>query len=259
MGYFYFDESIHDRGGFIIGAFVYTKQDQSEIIKNKLIENGFQPGVHEFKSSLIFNNNDQNNNLRNALIYSLQDTRIGIVILPNSEREMLGLMAVKSLKSIIKENGLWPERHEAYFDEGIFKNINYAQELASIEGLDAYCDCHFEQNSKSIYCLQLADLVAHTCSEMLLEKLGLISKSVKLYRYGDERQELNINLGFELWMQIRYYFFFKFLGNPDSDDPWEICTVDVEPYGLVIAESCSKELAEASRSRFGKMYLGCTQ
>ena len=25
MGYFYFDESIHDRAGFIVGAFVYSE------------------------------------------------------------------------------------------------------------------------------------------------------------------------------------------------------------------------------------------
>jgi hypothetical protein len=50
MGYFYFDESIHPREGFILGSFVGSPCDESAQVERALAETGFQPGVDEFKS-----------------------------------------------------------------------------------------------------------------------------------------------------------------------------------------------------------------
>ena len=72
------------------------------------------------------------------------------------------------------------ENHEAdgrhaYFDQGIFRNTAAAIHLAERLGLADYCDIHAEQDSRLVYGLQLADLVAHTCATMLLETLGLVT------------------------------------------------------------------------------------
>ena len=50
MGFFYLDESIHEKAGFIIGAFVYHKTDITPLVFAALAEVGLRPGIHEFKS-----------------------------------------------------------------------------------------------------------------------------------------------------------------------------------------------------------------
>ncbi|MFH0777999.1 MAG: hypothetical protein V2A71_05135 [Candidatus Eisenbacteria bacterium] len=50
MGFFYFDESIHDRAGFILGAWVCSQSDLTPVVNKAIAEAGLQPGMHEFKS-----------------------------------------------------------------------------------------------------------------------------------------------------------------------------------------------------------------
>ena len=51
MGFFYFDESIHERAAFILGAFVYSPNDLSAAVAAALSSVGLQAGKDEFKSS----------------------------------------------------------------------------------------------------------------------------------------------------------------------------------------------------------------
>jgi hypothetical protein len=54
VGHFYFDETIQERGGFIIGAFVYAPSDGTPKVYSAIEQVGMRPGVDEFMSRLSF-------------------------------------------------------------------------------------------------------------------------------------------------------------------------------------------------------------
>ncbi len=90
---------------------------------------------------------------------------------------------------------------------------------------------------------------------MLLDALGLLSKVVKAGPDSGYDPDLDIELGFELWASVRYQFFSS--GLPNNVHSNEDMVVEVAPYGLHIAESCSAKLRQAALARFGRQYLGC--
>ena len=104
--------------------------------------------------------------------------------------------------------------------------------------------------------IQLADIVAHTCSTMLLETLGHVTKKVILNAPGDSIYDgLEVELGFEMWAGIRYAFLARNKKNPKDD--FDLANVDVYPWGLFIDESVSEQISTAAMERFGENYLGC--
>lgn len=169
---FYFDESIHERGGFILGAFVYGP-DPADRVHTAIQAVGLEPGRDEYKSSMNMSANPQFQALRRELRRILTwDYRYGVVVLPSEVRSTLGREALIGLAKICRANGLDAERQVAHFDEGIFATVTEAARLAKELGLPACCDLLPEQDSRCVLGLQLADLVAHTCATMLLETLA---------------------------------------------------------------------------------------
>lgn len=45
MGHFYFDETIQERGGFIIGAFVYSPNDVTPEVFSAIEQVGMRPRI----------------------------------------------------------------------------------------------------------------------------------------------------------------------------------------------------------------------
>ncbi|MFK7765279.1 MAG: hypothetical protein AB8B62_18595 [Roseobacter sp.] len=90
---------------------------------------------------------------------------------------------------------------------------------------------------------------------MLLDALGEINTIVDVPNSGYD-DDVEINLGFEMWAGIRYAFLS--VGNSAGIDDDDFAVVLIEPYGLHIDPSASPEVSEAARSRIGSMYLGCT-
>jgi hypothetical protein len=252
---FYFDESIHDRGEFILGAYVYGP-DPDSVIAEALRTSGLQPDIHEFKSSARMSDHPEQAALRDALRAVIAGSyRIGVLVLPTSARLDLGREALQGLDKIVRANGLESVTPQVFLDQGIFSSANQALELANRIGVSKICEVHPEQDSRHVKGIQLADLVAHTCSTMLLETLGLVTKQVKAGPNSGYDPELELDIGFELWAGIRYQFFSGGLSQPIETD--EDMMVDVASYGLHIASSSGKDLTEAAMRRFGKCYLGC--
>lgn len=252
---FYFDESIHERGGFILGAYVYG-HDPGPRVDAALRSVGFEPGRDEFKSSAPMAAGWAHPMLRCKLKEILSSSyRYGVVLHPSAHRSSFGREALVGLAKICRANGLTSLPQVAYFDQGIFPTSAVAIGLARELGLVDYCHLYPEQDSRLVRGLQLADLVAHTCATMLLEALGLITKSVKAGPNSGYDPDLDIGLGFELWAGVRYQFFSS--GLPDDIRSNEDMVVDVESRGLHISDACPAPLREAARSRFGKQYLGC--
>jgi hypothetical protein len=241
MGNFYFDESKHEIGNFIIGAYVYSEKDIADDVDRALLSVGLKPKVDEYKSSSCKNDNVRHA-LRSSLFEILRATSIGLVIIPYDQSNILGHEALKGVVKICTNNDLTNINHNMYFDEGIYIPKHYP----------SYLNIYKNQDSKLVGGIQLADLAAHTFSQMLLEHLGV--KRKVLSDFGDS------TIGFEMWTNVRHNLFSKSrYGSFESAgyDPMEFSTVNTEDYAVHVADSCSNQLKHAVHERFGTMYLGC--
>lgn len=257
MGYFYFDETIQERGGFIIGAFVYSSSDVTPKVYSAIEQVGLRPGVDEFKSGARMDRYPKQAELRGRLVEVLRNTRVGVVVVSATKRASLGHQALLGLRKILSANGLAQTPHSVFLDEGITIDRNTCKTLLGEPG--ALCEIYQSQDSKLIGGIQLADLTAHFLGGMLLEHLGLVSKLVRVGEDSGYDPDLEIELGFELWATLRYLFFKARQPNPGAipDDPVGDLIFDVENYGLHISEGCPQILKEAALQRFGSCYLGC--
>jgi hypothetical protein len=253
MAFFYLDDSKHQKRGFSLAAFVICETDPTDELLSLVSSNGFNPNAFEFKSSQSMNNNYSLQRLRSELRqFIFRKCRLAVCIV-NGENN-LGLAALNLLQKALRHESLQSSQHIIYFDEGLFPSKTAARKMA--EELEDFknCSMHFEQDSKEIIGIQVADLAAHTFATMLSETLGFINKMVDIDHSGyiDVNQ---VELGWELWTEIRY----NFLSENKTDDlegP-DFAILNVEPYGLFIHESAGETLRKAAHERFGEMYVGC--
>ncbi|MBS1669531.1 MAG: DUF3800 domain-containing protein [Bacteroidetes bacterium] len=257
MYYIYFDESKFPKKNFIIGSFVFCKEDPTNFIEKSLAINGFDPLIYEYKSSTHFGRTPQMAEVRKALkYYFMKNCFFGILVLPHSEIKNLGSLALMALKEFLEINNQ-PQKNTIYFDEGIFLNKEMATTL--INTLNLYNNSfHLEQDSKKIRGIQLADLCAHSLTTILRESMGDLKKIVKVSLGSTDALDGESEIGFDIWASIRYNFIHEPTKKYDKEADQETnFTFNVEPYGLYIAQECDIYLASKARETFGKVYLGC--
>jgi len=255
MGFFYFDESIQQRAGFIIGAFVYSEEDLTAAVFEAIAAAGLRPGVDEFKSGMQMDRHPQHAAARELLRGLLQARRVDMVVAPAEGRSDLGTEALMGLEKILRAKDLMAAQHQVYLDQGILVKADLVDGFTRRSGVA--CEFHLTQDSRSVGGLQVADLAAHSMAVMLLESLGYVKKTVKAGENSGYEPDLDIELGFELWASLRYAFFKAPLPIPGPDDPLGDLMFDVANYGLHVASSCNEALRTAALERFGKCYLGC--
>lgn len=252
MTYLYFDESIRENGQFIIGCFVYSEQDVNNEISNAISNSGLQPGKDEYKSSAAMDNDPERIKLRDRISSILISKNICVVIIPSKDRAQLAIEALKALQYFIPANNL-PEDIEVFFDQGIPLNKEAYELTRSV----TRGRVNFDQDSKIIMGIQLADLGAHYLGTMLLETQGHISKTIK-YEYNTTIED--IPLGSEFFSKLRYSIFKekKLIIEKDIDnDPIKAMTVKTEGFGLYISPLCSEDLKEQALQVFSEWYMGC--
>jgi hypothetical protein len=253
MIHVFVDESIQARGGFIVSCMVFSKKDPNDLILRSLIKNGFTPN-DEYKSGVNFGMVPGMALVRNDLKKILfNHCKIGITILPSGNRFIIGIETLKGLKQFIEKNN-FNENIIVSFDQSYFKNAEDGKKQLQELNINNW-HVRFENDSKIVRGIQLADLVAHTCSIMLLDTLGLIQKKVKAGENSGYEPDQEIDIGFELWASIRYLFlhepFSKRIESPDD------FMVNVLSYGLYISDFCNQGLKNAVIKRFATNYLGC--
>ena len=170
------------------------------------------------------------------------------------------LLAVPSsglvgLEKIIRANVLTTAAHRVHIDEGIAVKSALSTAFGSRIGVP--CEILSDQDSKLVGGIQLADLAAHSMGVMLLEHLGYLRKTVKVGEDSGYDPDLDIALGFELWVSLRYAFFKASQPIPGPEGPLGELNFDVANYGLHVASSCDDALRAAVLDRFGECYLGC--
>ena len=258
MGTFYFDESIHPRGKFTLGAFVYSEESLDQPVAEALLKSGLRPRVDEFKSGARMDQNACQKQARALLHTVVHDhCRIGVVVTPPSPRNLLGGEGLRGLHKILSMNTFRTTPHDVFFDEGIFSGTGPGAHAADAHCVCQPCSFHFEQNSRQVLGLQVADLIAHTCATMLLAQLGLVNKKVKAGHNSGYEPNLDMELEFELWEDVRWNFFAAAPPHPDTWKSQLDFQVDVASRGLHVAETCDEGVRSAALARFGSMYLGC--
>jgi hypothetical protein len=253
MSHCYFDESIREQGGFIVGALVVSNRDLSPVIAEEWVRLGLNPESEEYKSSNPKNGNELGIAQRQVVAQLLRESKLGLVVAPKEDRETLGGSCARLVAQLIESGSIVTGEHSLYLDEGIpfgAADLKYLGQLGV--SVAAQCD------SKKVGGIQVADHAAHALGGMLLEEMGLLKKQV---RAGENYHPDDLlDLGFELWASLRYALmgrneYIEGL-SPPPDDPANPYFL-VDGVGLYVATTCSADLARHARDRFGVNYLGC--
>ena len=255
MAYLYFDESIRDKGGFIVGALVVAEGDISSKVRQLWRDMGHDPDLFEYKSSTPKLNDPKSQQQRGILRGLLHSARLVLTICPCTDRRELGKHCASIVSQLQTTDLLAPGNHELFVDENIFIPKN-AQDALVASGVSV----HLNQDSSVAAGLQVADHAAHALGGMLLEEMGIVRKTVPAGEGSGYDPELEIELGFELWAGLRYSLLGKNDHIPDLSPPPEDPAnpyFRVEGYGMFLSASCPETLVKHARNRFGTNYLGC--
>lgn len=255
MGYWYFDESIQQRAGFIAGAWIHTAGDITPQVYAALAKAGLSPGKDEFKSGARMISDPRQSLARDLLHEVLSDRSVGFVVAPVSDRPRLGSAALTALSTFIRSNASLAGPHVAFLDEGIGISNTMIQEFTS--SVEEHCEIRAEQDSRSVAGIQLADLASHSAGIMLLEHMGQLRKLVGVGKDSGYHPDSEIQLGFEMFSTLRHKILKAPMPIPKGEDELGDLIYMVEGYGLHIATNCDEQLRKAARERFGTCYMGC--
>ncbi|UFI04134.1 hypothetical protein [Roseibium aggregatum] len=239
----YVDESIHVRGDFIVTAAVCSHINVQQQVVQALLDCGFDPTHDEFKSSMRMDGNPAAQELRQRLQIILRDCKIGVTVCPTSERAKIATYIAALLSNLNVQPGT--NIAAVYLDEGI-KRTNAKMPVSAT--------VRYGCNSKLVTGIQLADCAAHLISTMLLDELGFISKTVAA-RTVYEGQEGEIALAWTLWATVRYSLSgMKLVGERDE---YGVPEPLMNPFGLVVSDTCSDDVKAAVENRLSTVWLGC--
>lgn len=260
MKHIFIDESIHDKHNFILSAFVFFDDCPSELVDKAFETLGLCPANEEYKSSKRKKNEPIYQDLRSRLFDILQGSKIAVSILPATNRCLLGKFQLQTLERIISANDLQRDFYSVYIDQGI--KFNDDDIMIFKKNTKNHISLMFNQDSKYIKGIQLADLASHSTSAMLKEFM----QEPKIIRTLDEDGQLiEMALSFKFFKLLRHNFFCNYLSLSKEEfelaldiDPIEAMSVTVKDYGLFISDQCSEEVKNAALTCLSKLYMGCT-
>jgi len=241
----YIDESIHDKHGFMLLAYVICRHDPQDALINILKKYG----IEEFHACKKMHNNQIMQKLRSDIrSYVNSYCGWGVWVLPNTARPNIKDDFSNVVADISKF--ILNEPLRIYVDEGVISDRE-ADEIRSVLKIDSINIC----SSHKVNGIQLADLVAALCGIRLREE---ISGNPKMLTYGDDSgfdPPIEAELGYELWASLRY----SMLRHPEpkGDEMLDMTSFDTEGCGLFVSPHCSDELSKKARKLFGEVYLGC--
>lgn len=240
----YVDESIHERGGFIVIAAVVSVEPIQSIMDEALLACGFVPGQDEFKSCMKMQGNDAAQLLRSRVREILNSQcKVAIAVCATTERPDIMSYAGRLVSQIAGSEGF--ESGVVYFDGGMRRSS-----LELPLGWKSECDC----DSRVMAGIQLADGAAHNVAMMILGELGLFNKAVAVSDfYPDDEGEMPV--AWELWASTRYALS---SGVPVSGyDEEGSCEPLMKPFGLLVSDKCSGDVKSAVERRLSSVWVGC--
>src|SRR5688572_14528733 len=111
MAHCYFDESIRESGGFIIGALVVSNRDLSPVVTEEWRRLGLDPESGEYKSSNPKNGNELGVAQRGVVANFLHRSKLGLVVAPIEDRKQLGEYCVRLVIQLMETGSIAKEDH----------------------------------------------------------------------------------------------------------------------------------------------------
>lgn len=272
------DESINSPHGFIASALVFDYASSESSVRAALKAVGLVPGRDEFKSGRRMDTDAVMRELRDRLltIAGSPGVKLAVVSTPVSERAALGSAILSQLALILRRNGVDPACVDIYFDEGFFPRTERAQQIAAeARDFDAM-RFHFEQDSRAVLGLQLADAVAHTVGQVLRQELSPARKEIRLGEGDGYPEGTPADLAFVLLKGLRQTLFHRpavpegkehlvdLRTEPkiirDDEDPVTSGErPDLLGWGVFVASSLAADLQRVIEDTFRQIFLGCTR
>jgi hypothetical protein len=274
--FIYVDESIHDNLGFIVTAFVCSRNDLNAFVAKVLAEEKLEPGVNEFKSSSYMTVNPTMQIVRDKLFsVANNETKVALLISSSKMRSILGKDTMEALNLIAIRNGIDLKSSSVFFDQGIVQSEKEGFKIAEHLSMPSGAKLHFQQDSKTVMGIQIADALAHTSAQVLREQITGRGKSVQI---GGEKTGYEVgttaNLGWLLLMSISRCFFVRQMLYPqnmesydprtnpvilrDMDDPATFAKhPDLLGWGVIVADNLDPNISRSVETAFGKIWLGC--
>jgi hypothetical protein len=258
---FYFDESVQDRHGFVLGAYVFTNRGVAEAAVTKVLRaGGFQPGIDEYKSRVRFDCSPGMRLCRDQLVdFVSRNTNVALIIVKREERDSFGEHALRGLAHLAWKNGLDGYELHGHFDQGLFPRRT-GTALAEAIGFPDRYSFSFEADSRTVFGLQLADLVANAAARIIAEWMDGHPKTILLGEESGYQVGTPVSLSWSLKMMLRYSFFSGRLMEPPRDDDgkimWHLPLNDLRSYCIYTTE-LPEPIENAVQAAFGTVWLGC--
>ena len=254
----YVDESIHDALGFIVTTFVFSNSNLSEPVAAALGEAGVVPGRDEFKSSVRMANSPQMRDLRDlVLAIATSSTKIAVLVTPARRRKVLGCDVLSTLATIIETNKVQADDVEVYFDQGLISPSNETPEIVDRLQANRRCELVADQDSRVVFGLQAADVVAHSVAQVLREELGNLRKNVPLGPEQGYDEGTDASLGWTLRMTLRRNFFVGPVVVEKGQDPVDALNAELLGWGVFVSDGVADGVRTAVQRVFGTLWLGC--
>jgi len=255
VGYFFLDDSKHPTAGFCLSSIVFTESDPQKYVEQILLNHGLQPGHDELKSSSRMKDGPANVAIRDDLKNYLRCCKVGVAMSPTEGSLYADSAAL--LQKMLGHSDVGQAEHTIFVDREIAPSKREQEVFLAVRGAER-CHFHFEQDSKVVGGIQLADLSAHICAIMMKDSLGLITKRVRAGENSGYDPDSDMELGFEMFATIRY----SFLGIcapyvQEEPQPRLQHFLLISDYGLQVSDALPETLRAAAESRFGSLYLGC--
>ena len=268
------DESIYDKLGIVVTAFVFTESDFEGLVTEALKDAGIDTPREEFKSSARMDTDHRMPVARDKLL-GLAGTKSKIAVFfgPFS-RPRLGRQTLQAVQSVLLRNGIDPSNLSIYFDQEIFPSQYESDRLQALFHYLAGCRFYAVENSHVRVGIQVADTVAHSFGQIIKAAITGRDKSIDIggpntgYHEGETAP-----LGWTLLMALRHALLTRpivYRGEPYTPecDPVILDPVNDDPvdfgqhpillgWGVQIAPEANTELRQAVDAVLGRLWLGC--
>ena len=117
----------------------------------------------------------------------------------------------------------------------------------------------FEQDSKRVAGLQVADAIAGAASQILLQNLTGRSRAVLLGEDEGYPDGTSSDLGWVLRMTLRYSLFKGPWGDLARDDLDEAMTAPLYGDGVFATETLRQDIRDTVQKVFKNIWMGCTR
>lgn len=252
----YVDESIHDRGDFIVTALVAPRKRVDRDIDTALRRAGLMPGIGEYKSSARMDGRPELRLLRSDLLRVVLNSgcRLALIISDRSERNAIAQQLVPLLEAMIERGRFEGAPLDVFLDQGLAPSS--ANDAWLVSPVLKESRLYREQDSRVVRGLQLADMCAHNASAILLSDLGLLKKMVRAGEGTPFDPDEMLELEYTLWSSLRYCLASEEPAYPGEDRrPTDFTEFDA--FGLFVSDACRGDVKRTALNRFATVYMGC--